>query len=63
MAREKNLDDGTTAVGVLALDNTLTVANAGDSRVIVVKSDGSVVPLSFDHKPDRTDERQRSRPG
>ena len=38
---------------------TLTVANAGDSRALLVKADGSVTSLSNDHKPDRLDERER----
>lgn len=33
--------------------------NAGDSRAIIVKRDGSFVPLSHDHKPGRNDETKR----
>jgi serine/threonine protein phosphatase PrpC len=36
---------------MLADDTHLTVANAGDSRGVVVTSDGSVRALSTDHKP------------
>jgi len=35
------------------------LAAAGDSRAVLVMQDGSVQALSFDHKPDRRDERQR----
>ncbi len=38
---------------------TITVANAGDSRAILIRSFGTAVPLSHDHKPNRTDERTR----
>ena len=34
-------------------------ANAGDSRAIVVRKDGSVVRLSRDHKPGMPDETKR----
>jgi serine/threonine protein phosphatase PrpC len=33
--------------------------NAGDSRAIIVRRDGSFVPLSHDHKPGRNDETKR----
>ena len=54
------MDDGTTALCVLAHgDKNLTIANAGDSRAVVIKKSGQALPLSFDHKPDRSDERER----
>jgi serine/threonine protein phosphatase PrpC len=37
----------------------LYCANAGDSRSIVVRSDGRAVPLSIDHKPSLAGERRR----
>ncbi|XP_010533986.1 PREDICTED: probable protein phosphatase 2C 11 [Tarenaya hassleriana] len=49
---------GSTASTALLLGNKLIVANVGDSRVVASRS-GSAVPLSIDHKPDRSDERQR----
>jgi serine/threonine protein phosphatase PrpC len=54
-------DDGTTAVLVVIPENDphIYVGNAGDSRAILVKSGGKVTPLSFDHKPNRPDERKR----
>ena len=41
---------GTTSTTVLVYDNTLYVAHCGDSRAVLVKSDG-VVGLTRDHKP------------
>jgi protein phosphatase 2C len=35
------------------------VANAGDSRAIILRNDGLVLPLTDDHKPDREDEKNR----
>ncbi|XP_020112180.1 probable protein phosphatase 2C 11 [Ananas comosus] len=51
-------DAGSTASTVVLLGNRLFVANVGDSRVVACQS-GSAKPLSIDHKPDRSDERQR----
>ena len=48
-----NNDDGPD------LNAVLFVANAGDSRTVLVQNDGSAVPLSTDHKPDRDDEWDR----
>ncbi|KAH7671051.1 Protein-serine/threonine phosphatase protein [Dioscorea alata] len=51
-------DAGSTASTVVLLGNRLYVANVGDSRVVACRS-GSAIPLSNDHKPDRSDERER----
>ncbi|XP_044474600.1 probable protein phosphatase 2C 11 [Mangifera indica] len=51
-------DAGSTASTAMLLGNRLLVANVGDSRVVASKA-GSALPLSIDHKPDRSDERQR----
>jgi len=53
------VDDGTTAVVALVVGQTLYVANAGDSRAILVQRGGRVEPLSADHKPNRPDETLR----
>lgn len=54
--------DGSTAAVALidcAPDvNTLSVANAGDSRVVLCHK-GGAVDMSVDHKPNRPDEKQR----
>ncbi|KAJ4843429.1 hypothetical protein Tsubulata_021597 [Turnera subulata] len=51
-------DDGSTASTAVLVGNHLYVANVGDSRTVVSK-DGKAIPLSEDHKPNRTDERKR----
>ena len=52
--------DGTTACCVtLVGGRRIVCANAGDSRAIVVRSDGSIVRLSRDHKPGMPDETKR----
>lgn len=58
-ARRHKWDDGTTACGALFFGDRIMVANAGDSRAIVVQRHGKVVPLSLDHKPNRSDEKER----
>jgi hypothetical protein len=42
---------GCTAVAVLKINDTLYVANAGDSRAVLCRGDGSALALSYDHKP------------
>lgn len=42
---------GCTAVCAVIVGNTLTVANAGDSRVVLCRKQGYTEPMSFDHKP------------
>ncbi|KAL7585921.1 probable protein phosphatase 2C 75 [Lactuca sativa] len=49
---------GSTAVVLLLTDEFIIVANCGDSRAVLSRS-GKAVPLSFDHKSDREDERER----
>mmetsp|Transcript_17926 Transcript_17926/g.50166 ORF Transcript_17926/g.50166 Transcript_17926/m.50166 type:complete len:377 (-) Transcript_17926:448-1578(-) len=49
---------GSTAVTLLVGSRYICVANCGDSRAIMLRSDG-VVPLTDDHKPDREDEKDR----
>lgn len=43
--------DGATIVLATVTPSLVSVAHLGDARAIVVKSDGSVYPLTFDHKP------------
>lgn len=45
--------DGTTAVVALISNRVITVANAGDSRCILVYKNGTAQEMSVDHKPDR----------
>eukprot|EP00980_Cylindrotheca_fusiformis_P006764 scaffold1413_cov117-Cylindrotheca_fusiformis.AAC.4 len=52
--------DGSTAcTATLVGGRRIVCANAGDSRAIVVRKDGSVVRLSRDHKPGVPDETKR----
>ncbi|RYQ93280.1 hypothetical protein Ahy_B09g099545 isoform B [Arachis hypogaea] len=51
-------DAGSTASTAMLLGDRILVANVGDSRVVASRA-GTAVPLSIDHKPDRSDERQR----
>ncbi|GMH94932.1 hypothetical protein TL16_g13036, partial [Triparma laevis f. inornata] len=52
--------DGTTVCTCLVFGNERIVcANAGDSRAIVVKRDGTAHPMSFDHKPGDAAETKR----
>ncbi|KAJ3675235.1 hypothetical protein LUZ60_004277 [Juncus effusus] len=56
--KDNQKDAGSTATTALLIGDKLFVANVGDSRTVASKS-GSAVALSVDHKPDRSDERQR----
>uniref|UniRef100_A0A7N0TDU8 protein-serine/threonine phosphatase n=1 Tax=Kalanchoe fedtschenkoi TaxID=63787 RepID=A0A7N0TDU8_KALFE len=49
---------GSTALVVVLGKEEIVVANCGDSRAILFRN-GAVVPLSWDQKPDRSDERLR----
>mmetsp|Transcript_14604 Transcript_14604/g.22116 ORF Transcript_14604/g.22116 Transcript_14604/m.22116 type:complete len:507 (+) Transcript_14604:132-1652(+) len=50
---------GCTSVCAVISGKTLTVANAGDSRVVLCRADGVTEPMSFDHKPMHDIEMQR----
>ncbi|KAK9063232.1 hypothetical protein SSX86_017102 [Deinandra increscens subsp. villosa] len=49
---------GSTAVVSMVTKEYVFVANCGDSRAVLCRN-GRAMPLSFDHKPDREDERGR----
>lgn len=52
--------DGSTACAVTLVGGRRVIcSNAGDSRAIVVRRDGSIVRLSRDHKPGLPDETRR----
>ncbi|KAH6804439.1 hypothetical protein C2S51_032686 [Perilla frutescens var. frutescens] len=50
--------EGTTAVAVVVTEKHFVVANCGDSRAVLYRS-GRIIPLTFDHKPGRADEKAR----
>ncbi|KAL6526988.1 hypothetical protein OROGR_016078 [Orobanche gracilis] len=56
--KETFRDDGSTASTAVLVGNHLYVANVGDSRTIISMA-GKAIPLSDDHKPNRSDERKR----
>jgi serine/threonine protein phosphatase PrpC len=51
--------EGTTAVVVVLKGSELFVGHVGDSKAVLIKNDGSSASLTSDHKPDRSDEKQR----
>ena len=56
---EYGKEDGTTAVVALLVNDTLHVANLGDSRCLLIDENGNVEPLTRDHKPNLEDEKER----
>jgi serine/threonine protein phosphatase PrpC len=60
-AESPPLDDGTTALVAVVAGGRVHVANAGDSRAVLVRAGGGAVALSDDHKPNRPDEVARIR--
>lgn len=61
LAKSNFFSDGTTAVVAVVHRNRITVANAGDSRCILIQKSGKVKHMSVDHKPNREDEERRIR--
>ncbi|GAB4852034.1 hypothetical protein Ancab_016227 [Ancistrocladus abbreviatus] len=51
-------DDGSTASTAVLVGNHLYVANVGHSRIVISKA-GKAIPLSEDHKPNRSDEQKK----
>ncbi|ONK77424.1 uncharacterized protein A4U43_C02F6380 [Asparagus officinalis] len=51
-------DAGSTASTAVLVGDRLFVANVGDSRAVACRA-GLAIPLSIDHKPERSDERER----
>eukprot|EP00823_Brevimastigomonas_motovehiculus_P004768 TRINITY_DN3265_c0_g1_i1.p1 TRINITY_DN3265_c0_g1~~TRINITY_DN3265_c0_g1_i1.p1 ORF type:complete len:300 (-),score=69.96 TRINITY_DN3265_c0_g1_i1:792-1691(-) len=58
IAENQGFDDGTTVLGAFITNGVLYVANAGDSRAVLVQR-GRPVMMSVDHKPSRLDEKER----
>lgn len=59
----KNVPDpsfsGTTCCTVLLNGTNIISANAGDSRAIIVKTNGAARALTVDHKPELEEETKR----
>ena len=58
MVNEKS-ESGTTAITALLHGRAVFVANVGDSRAVLVHRDGTVTPLSTDHRPAINDAERR----
>ncbi|MFC1753860.1 PP2C family serine/threonine-protein phosphatase [Thermoproteota archaeon] len=52
-------DPGTTAIVMLAIDDWIITANAGDGRAYCVTNENTVIPLSYEHKPYNPEEKER----
>ena len=50
---------GATAIVAILTGRVLTVANAGDSRAVLCRAEGTTLALSFDHKPQHEVEMSR----
>lgn len=61
LLRAKLYKDGTTLNMIVKKGKHILCFNVGDSRAIVVKMDGSIFPLTVDHKPDTQEEIDRIR--
>ena len=59
MLRDQEFPDGSTMAMALVLDNEVITAHLGDSRVLIVKEDGSITFATEDHKPDNREEIDR----
>eukprot|EP01039_Chlorochromonas_danica_P002129 gene2129-2323_t len=60
-AKPQGLTDGSTAVVAIIARSHLYVANAGDSRAVIVQKGGKTRSMSLDHRPERKDEESRIR--
>jgi serine/threonine protein phosphatase PrpC len=61
MRKAKNFGGGSCAVLAFVTPSFIHVGNAGDCRAVLCRRDGSIVPMSSDHTPERADEVQRIR--
>jgi len=57
--RKQRTCDGSTCIAAVVLNNSIFVANAGDSRAVLGMRDGSTRAMSWDQTCDRQDEAQR----
>eukprot|EP00038_Savillea_parva_P028296 m.64240 g.64240 ORF g.64240 m.64240 type:complete len:518 (+) comp8211_c0_seq2:674-2227(+) len=59
IAKIRKRQDGCCCIAILIVANEMYVINVGDSRAVLGAADRSATALSEDHKPERTDEKQR----
>lgn len=71
LSREDDREDGSTCVFAIVKPPEskeeksdkdayeVTVVNVGDSRVIIIRADGTCVPMTTDHKPETESEKKR----
>lgn len=52
-AKKQGLTDGSTAVVAIIARSRLIVANAGDSRAVLIQKGGRTRLMSMDHRPER----------
>ncbi len=52
-------NDGTTALSALLYENEVFIAWSGDSRALIMDSEGAIKGVTQDHKPDDTQEKER----
>lgn len=57
LSKHRGIPDGCTAVIALLLGPRLFCAWVGDSRCVMMLSDGKAVPLTKDHKPEQEEQR------
>lgn len=64
LIKENEIDgslSGTSATLLFFIDDILICSNVGDSRAIAITLSNTVIPLSYDHKPELANEAQRIR--
>jgi len=57
MARKENIKDGSTALCMVLLNDSIYIANTGDSRAVMSQGKQLIV-LTHDHKPELDEEKK-----
>jgi len=61
--KEVAFQAGCTSCVCLVTKDTIFCANSGDSRAVIGTKSGKVIELSYDHKPENTEETRRVKAG